>query len=166
MRISEVFLFFAYFSSIILNAHTPLFFSKLCQHNLPGPTTDRSARLRCTFWSYACIDGTVSSPARRKPKNPTHAADQCMTLSRFAGCDSHTSLSLRIISTVIGSLTRPRPPDLDSTPLIPVRTYSSRGIAPLPKGLPMDSCICRHLIPERYALIVRCFRPSLARKAM
>ena len=31
----------------------------------------RSLRLRCTSGSYASGDGTVNSPARRKPKKPT-----------------------------------------------------------------------------------------------
>lgn len=126
-------------------------------------STARSDRLRCTCGSYASLDGTVNSPARRNPKNPTHAAAQSIQPSGCVDVPVHACLRCRIMSRVIGSLTLDGTIPLDSTRFIPARTYSKRAIDPLANGLPRDFWIWRYLIPDKYALMVLCFRFCSAR---
>ena len=71
----------------------------------------KSDRLRCTSGSYAWVVGTVNSPARRNPKNPTHAAAHSMMWSGCPGAESHTSFSCRRMVIVIGNLVRVREPE-------------------------------------------------------
>ena len=125
----------------------------------------RSPRFRWTSGSYVAGEGTVNSPARRKPKKPVQAAAQSMVPSSCGSSPTHIRWRCCIISSVIGSRLRGATPVRDSTRFTPVSTYSRRGIAPSANGLPMPCCIWRHLIADKYALIVRYFRCCWAKKA-
>ena len=109
----------------------------------------RSPRLRCTSGSYAPGDGTVNSPARRKPKKPMQAAAHSIRVSGCTDGASHMSRSFISMSGVIGSLVHVWRPEEASTHLIPPSTYSRRGIDRLIKGLPISFCICRQRIADK-----------------
>ena len=69
---------------------------------LLGSATATSAKFKCVPASYAPSDGTVISPALKKPKKQVHAAAHSITLSGFRESDSHTLRRFIGMSGVMG----------------------------------------------------------------
>ena len=92
-------------------------------------STGTSEKFRCNPTSYDESDGTVTSPALRKPKKHKRDDAHNITWSGLCGEFAHTPLILESSSGVIGNRGVQVPFDLAWRALMPFRTCSKCAIA-------------------------------------